>query len=88
LYLLELTRLNNKKSPFNDVRVRKTINYAINWDEIIANVYNGYGNRLATCFLPSGFGYNPKLKPYYNDPEKAKALLMEAGYQVKQWVFG
>lgn len=75
--------LNNKKSPFNDIRVRKAFNHAINWDEIIANVYNGYGNRLATCFLPSGFGYNPKLKPYSHDPEKAKALLMKAGYQVK-----
>jgi peptide/nickel transport system substrate-binding protein len=75
--------LNNKKPPFNDIRVRKAINFAVNWDKIITNVYNSHGNRLATCFLPSGFGYNPKLKPYHYDPEKAKALLLEAGYQVK-----
>ena len=75
--------LNNKNPPFNDIRVRKAINYAINWDEIISNVYNGYGYRLASCFLPSGFGYNPELKPYLHNPEKAKALLREAGYEVK-----
>jgi peptide/nickel transport system substrate-binding protein len=75
--------LNNKKPPFNDIRVRKAINYAINWEEIISNVYNGYGKRLTTCFLPSGFGYNPKLKLYHYNPKKAKALLKEAGYAVK-----
>jgi peptide/nickel transport system substrate-binding protein len=75
--------LNNKRPPFNDIRVRKAINYAINWDEIINNVYNGYGYRLATCFLPSGFGYNPELQPYPYNPEKAKALLREAGYEVR-----
>ena len=75
--------LNNKKPPFNDIRVRKAINYAINWEEIISNVYNGYGKRLTTCFLPSGFGYNPKLKLYHYNPKKAKTLLKEAGYAVK-----
>jgi peptide/nickel transport system substrate-binding protein len=75
--------LNNTKPPFNDIRVRKAINYAINWDEIISNVYNGYGYRLASCFLPSGFGYNAELKPYPYDPDKAKALLREAGYKVR-----
>ena len=75
--------LNNKKPPFIDIRVRKAINFAVNWDEILTNVYNSHGTRLATCFLPSGFGYNPKLQPYHYDPEKAKALLLDAGYQVK-----
>jgi peptide/nickel transport system substrate-binding protein len=75
--------LNNKKTPFTDIRVRMAMNYAINWDDIISNVYNGHGYRLATCFLPSGFGYSPALKPYPYNPEKAKALLREAGYDVK-----
>ncbi len=75
--------LNNKKLPFSDIRVRKAINYAINWEKIISNVYKGYGKRLATCFLPSGFGYNPQLKPFPYDPERAKALLKKAGYEIK-----
>jgi peptide/nickel transport system substrate-binding protein len=74
--------LNNAKPPFNDIRVRQAVNYAIDWDGILKNIYRGYGVRLATCFLPSGFGYNPDLKPYPYDPEKAKALLKEAGYEI------
>jgi peptide/nickel transport system substrate-binding protein len=72
--------LNTSKPPFNDVRVRQAMNYAINWQSILKNIYRGSGTRLATSFLPSGFGFNPDLKPYPYNPEKAKALLQEAGY--------
>ena len=72
--------LNNARPPFNDVRVRRAMNYAVNWDGILRNVYRGYARRLATVFLPSGFGYNPDLKPYPFDPARARQLLREAGY--------
>ena len=75
--------LNNKKPPFDDVRVRQAVNMAVNWDKILKNIYLGYATRLPTCFLSSGFGYDPNLKPYPFNPEKAKALLKEAGYDVK-----
>lgn len=71
------------KPPFDDVRVRKAINYAIDWESILTNLYQGYGERLATGFLPSGFGYDADLAPYPYDPEKARELLKEAGYDVK-----
>lgn len=75
--------LNNARPPFNNAKVRQAVNYAVNWDAIIKNVYGGYARRLATVFLPSGFGYNPNLKPYPYDPNRARALLREAGYAVR-----
>lgn len=72
--------LNNKQAPFDDPRVRQALNHAVNWDPVLKDIYRGYATRLATCFLPSGFGYDQALKPYPYDPAKARALLKEAGY--------
>ena len=72
--------LNNKVEPFDDPRVRQALNYAISWDPILRDIYRGYGKRLATAFLPSGFGYDPSLKAYPYDPAKARELLRQAGY--------
>ncbi|HYM69517.1 MAG TPA: ABC transporter substrate-binding protein [bacterium] len=72
--------LNNKMEPFSDPRVRAALNYAINWDPILRDIYHGYAKRLATGFLPTGFGYDPSLKPYPYDLAKARELLKQAGY--------
>ncbi len=78
-----LVELNTARPPFNNVKVRQAVNYAVNWDAILKNVYRGHARRLATAFLPSGFGYNANLKPYPYDPARARALLREAGYAVR-----
>lgn len=75
--------LNNARPPFNDMKVRQAVNYAVNWDAIAKNVYKGYAQRLATAFLPSGFGFKSDLKPYTYDPNRARQLLREAGYVVR-----
>ena len=65
--------------PLNDVRVRKAIRYAIDFDAIINKVYMGMAQRTDTP-LPSGMWlYNSNIEHEYN-PEKAKALLAEAGW--------
>ena len=67
-------------SPYNNVLVRQAINYAVDKQLIIDKVLGGaaeLANSTASAFQ---YGYNPNLKPYPYDPEKAKQLLSEAGY--------
>ena len=71
---------NLKHKPFDDVHVRKAINYAIDKQEIIDGVYLGLGINIASPYKPGTRWSNPDLKPYPYDPEKAKQLLKEAGF--------
>jgi peptide/nickel transport system substrate-binding protein len=67
-------------TPLNDVKVRQALNYAVDVDAIISAIYLGHATRLATAVPTSAFGYDASVAPYPYDPEKAKALLTEAGY--------
>jgi peptide/nickel transport system substrate-binding protein len=80
VYMVEM---NCRRPPFDDPRVRRAMNYAVDWDAILRTVYAGNATRLATAFLPSGFGFNQSIVPYKYDPARAKALLAEAGYSTK-----
>jgi peptide/nickel transport system substrate-binding protein len=71
---------NLKRKPYDDIRVRKAINYAIDKQEIIDGVYLGLGIDIASPYKPGTRWSNPDLKPYPYDPQKAKALLKEAGF--------
>jgi len=67
------------KKPFNDVRIRRAISMAINRNEIVKYLYQGY-SQVANGPLPSFIpGYDPNLKPLGYNPEQAKKLLAEAG---------
>ncbi len=70
----------NGAEPLQDVRVRQAMAYAIDRQLLIDAVLNGYGTPLATIFRPDMFGYSADFQPYPYDPEKARALLAEAGY--------
>ncbi|OPY68066.1 MAG: Glutathione-binding protein GsiB precursor [Syntrophorhabdus sp. PtaU1.Bin050] len=70
-----------KGSPFQSKKVRKAFNHAVNMDELIAKVKMGYGIRRATLGVPGEFGYNPYIKPYSYNPERAIELLRQAGYE-------
>lgn len=74
---------NVTKAPFDNVKVRQAINYAINRDKIVETVLQGQAYGPATHGItPSTFsGYDiTKIDGYSFDPEKAKKLLSEAGY--------
>jgi peptide/nickel transport system substrate-binding protein len=66
--------------PTYDVKVRQALNYAVDADAIIENVLSGLGSHIASPIGPGYLGYNPDVKPYPYDPEKARELLAEAGF--------
>jgi peptide/nickel transport system substrate-binding protein len=72
--------MNCSKPPFSDMRVRQAMNYAVNSEEMHNTLYKGLGTLAASPFVPITFGYDPSLKPYSYDPDKAKQLLTDAGY--------
>lgn len=68
-------------SPIGDKKVRQALNYAIDKKAIVDNVMCGYGQVGSLLLTPNVVGYNEKLdKGNLYDPDKAKALLAEAGY--------
>lgn len=73
-------RIPTDVAPFDDPKVRQALNYAVDVDAIIAGLLDGNGSRLANFFPAGGLGYDPDLAPFPHDPEKARALLAEAGY--------
>ena len=71
--------MNVDVEPFDDVRVRQAMNYAIDIESIIENVLNGLARRIDNPLLPEAFGY--AATPVYSyDLDKARSLLAEAGY--------
>ncbi|WP_223479104.1 ABC transporter substrate-binding protein [Oricola indica] len=73
--------LNAKEGPFANKAVRQAANYAINKTALVDNILQGTA-AVANGPTPPAFNwaYNESLEPYPYDPEKAKALLEEAGY--------
>ncbi|HKI99534.1 MAG TPA: ABC transporter substrate-binding protein [bacterium] len=77
----ELLHSNVKgKNPFKDKRVRQAFYQAIDEDAIAAKVMRGLATPTAIMVAPGIIGYEKSFKRLPYDPEKAKALLTEAGY--------
>jgi peptide/nickel transport system substrate-binding protein len=68
------------KPPFDNIKVRDAVRYAINVDEILQAAFNGIPQRANTMFPPGMLGRWEDAPAYQPDLEKAKALLVEAGY--------
>lgn len=70
---------NCSRAPFNDPKLREAISYAINREELVKFLYQGYAD-VANSPLPNFMpGFDKDVKPYEYNPEKAKALLKELG---------
>lgn len=72
------TRINLAQPPYDDVRFRRALNYAIDKDAINDAIFGGQYEVSACQAVPPGaFGYNPDLDPYPYDPERARTLLAD-----------
>jgi len=71
---------NNKVKPFNDVRVRKALSHAVDYNGIMRLVGAG-GTRMTGPLQPKLKEYNPNVPRYTRNVARAKALLAQAGYR-------
>jgi len=71
---------NTAKAPFDNVKVRQALAFAINREAILQAVYFNHATAATSVLPPTSWAYNPDLKAQQYDPQQAKALLAEAGY--------
>lgn len=71
---------NNKQPPFDDIRVRQALAHAIDRQAIIDGAMFGYGTPIGSHFAPHNPAYKDLTGQSAHDPDKARALLAEAGF--------
>jgi peptide/nickel transport system substrate-binding protein len=74
-----IVAINNRKKPLDDVRVRRAIALAIDRKAVIDGAMEGFGTPIGSHMVPSEAGYVDLTAQSPHDPEKARALLREAG---------
>ena len=75
-----LLAINNRRPPFNDLRVRRALSHAIDRSAIIKAAMYGYGQPIGSHFPPHHPAYVDLTGRYPFDPARARALLAAAGY--------
>jgi ABC-type transport system substrate-binding protein len=80
MYMTFTTEHVAETSPIQDPRVRRALNFAVNRDRISALLLDGRAKPMPQLALPGAPGHVAELEPFPYDPERAKALLAEAGY--------
>ena len=79
--------LNTRSGPFADKRVRQAANYAVNKETLVNDVLQGTATVAAGPIPPAFNWVESPVDAYAYDPEKAKALLAEAGVENPQLTF-
>jgi dipeptide transport system substrate-binding protein len=72
--------MNTTRPPFDDIRVRRAVNLAIDKAAIIQAVYQGAGVMAKNPVPPTLWSYNDAIRDYPYDPDEAQRLLAEAGH--------
>jgi peptide/nickel transport system substrate-binding protein len=72
--------MNTWEPPFNEVKIRQAVNYAVDISLIVETIFDGHAYPNGSACNKTLTGYDPNFVGYEYDPEKAKALLTEAGY--------
>ncbi|RUV67366.1 hypothetical protein EOA88_29880, partial [Mesorhizobium sp. M5C.F.Ca.IN.020.14.1.1] len=72
--------MNTLTGPLADKRVRQALNYAIDKEAITKQLFDGAAQPVGQIYAPDVFGYSKDVTPYPYDPERAKQLLAEAGF--------
>lgn len=68
-------------NPFLDDRVRRAVFHAIDMDLITGRIMGGAATPASQFYAPFNEGYDPELERFAYDPERARELLAEAGYE-------
>ncbi len=72
---------NQEDTRFADRRVRQALTHGINRQEIIDGVLMGLGQECTGPYKPGAWFYNPEVPRFPYDPQKARALLADAGWR-------
>ena len=72
---------NNERPLFRDLRVRQALNYGLDKQAVINSILEGQAVPATSEILPNTYYYNPNVKPWPRDLNRARALLAEAGWQ-------
>ncbi|MHA6642057.1 ABC transporter substrate-binding protein [Mesorhizobium sp. A623] len=73
--------MNNKKPPFDNLKVRQAVSYALDRKSIIDGASGGLGVPIGSHMAPSNKAYVDLTGEYPHDPAKARELLKEAGFE-------
>lgn len=79
MYRLDYVYLNHAAPPLDDKNIRLALNYAAPREQIIETAYFGYGE-LPNSYMPKINYHCAEVEPIPYDPDKAKELIEEAGY--------